>query len=188
MTLTPVVNLILGSLTVAGQAVILLIALSMIWRQVKVLEFFGKNAVLFSFLAALVATLGSLFYSEVAGYEPCKLCWFQRIFMYSQVVLLGIALGRKSYEKYESITLSAVGAAIAGYHYLLQVGEAPGLPCAAVGYSVSCSQRFVMTLGYITIPMMALTAFVMITSFFLAQSFLSRSKSAKANSWQTQKL
>lgn len=176
MTLTPAVNLILASLTVAGQAVILLLVFSMVSGRAKVLVFFGKNAVLFSFIVALAATLGSLFYSEVAGYEPCKLCWLQRIFMYPQAVLLGIALWRKNYEKYNSIVLSAIGAAIAGYHYLLQIGIAPELPCSATGYSVACSQRFVMSFGYITIPVMALTVFVMIILFFLASS-LSRSKS-----------
>lgn len=176
MTLVATVNLILALLTVLGQVIILLLALSMVSRWTKILGFFGRNAALFSFIVALAATLGSLFYSEVAGYEPCKLCWFQRIFMYPQVIILGIALWRKNYEKYNSLVLSVVGAAVAGYHYLLQIGVAPELPCAAVGYSATCSQRFVMNFGYITIPLMAFTAFIMIVLFFLIQS-LSRAKS-----------
>lgn len=115
-------------------------------------------------MVALVAMVGSLIYSEIIGYEPCKLCWLQRIFMYSQVILLGMALFKKDYKIISySIVLSIIGAIIAGYHYLLQLGVASGLPCSAVGYSVSCSQRFVMQYGYITIPMMALSAFVLIT-------------------------
>ncbi|MEK7541853.1 MAG: disulfide oxidoreductase [Patescibacteria group bacterium] len=167
MTLISAASLILSSLTVIGQVIIALIIVSIFVRETKTLEVVSKNALLFSFVVALVATLGSLFYSEVAGFEPCKLCWFQRIFMYPQVILLGIALWKKNRELaiYNSIALSFVGALIAGYHYLLQIGIAPELPCAAVGYSAACSQRFVMNFGYITIPMMALTAFSLIVVF-----------------------
>ena len=58
--------------------------------------------------------------------------------------------------------LSIIGAVIAAYHYLLQLNIAPSLPCSAVGYSVSCSQVFVMNFGYITIPLMSLTVFSLI--------------------------
>jgi len=67
-----------------------------------------------------------------------------------------------------SIVLSAIGVAIAGYHYLLQIGVAPELPCSAVGFSATCSQRFVMQFGYITIPMMATTTFLLIAIMAVA--------------------
>lgn len=167
MALVSTANLILSSLTVTGQVIIGVVIISLIIRNEKLIRLFAKNAVLFSLVVALTATLGSLFYSEVAGYEPCKLCWFQRIFMYPQVILLGIALWKKNgiLATYNSIALSVIGVIIAGYHYLLQIGIAPELPCAAVGYSVACSQRFVMNFGYITISMMAFTAFSLIILF-----------------------
>lgn len=164
MTLISTANLILSSLTVIGQVIIALIVIAFVIRNEKLLQFFGKNAVRLSFIVALIATLGSLFYSEIAGFEPCKLCWFQRIFMYPQVIFLGIALWKKDGGiALYGIALSAIGAIIAAYHYLLQIGVASGLPCSAVGYSAACSQRFVLQFGYITIPMMALTAFSLIT-------------------------
>lgn len=168
---------ILSVLTVVGQVLIILFLLSLVLRTKHPLaDLFAKNALLFSFIVALIATAGSLFYSEIAGYEPCKLCWFQRIFMYPQVIILGMALykryGGHAYRQAGiadyAITLSGIGALIAGYHYLLQIGVAPELPCSATGYSVACSQRFVMTFGYITIPMMALTAFLLIIVFLLS--------------------
>src|SRR5262245_61865647 len=55
----------------------------------------ADNAFLLAFLTSLISTLGSLYYSDVRGFEPCKFCWFQRIFMYPQALLLGIALYRK---------------------------------------------------------------------------------------------
>ncbi len=115
---------------------------------------------------ALAATLGSLFFSDVAGYEPCKLCWIQRIFMYPQVIILLIALIEKDARALVySVALSAIGAVVAGYHYLLQLGIAPPLSCGATDYSVSCAEKVVMAFGYVTIPLMSFTAFVMILVF-----------------------
>lgn len=160
-------NFILSSLTVAAQAAIVpLLAVLLLYRKGKgatLLDFVGKRAILFSFIVALTATLGSLFYSEIAGFEPCRFCWFQRIFMYPQAIILGLALWKRDRGVGEySIALSAIGAAIAGYHYLLQRGVVPESSCDAVGYSVSCSRVFVMNFGYITIPLMAFTAFLLI--------------------------
>lgn len=170
MTLISTANLILSSLTVIGQVILGLAVISIVIRNERVSRFFDKNAVLFSFFVALIATLGSLFYSEIAGFEPCKLCWFQRIFMYPQVILLGIALWKKerALTIYNSIVLSIIGAVIAGYHYLLQIGVAPELPCSAVGYSAACSQRFVLQFDYITIPIMTFTAFLLIAFFMFS--------------------
>lgn len=170
MELVSTVNQALALLTVAGQMIVIGGIVLFVANRKKVLGFFGHRALAFSFVVVLIATLGSLFYSEVAGYEPCKLCWFQRILMYPQVLLLGLALWKrdKGIADY-SIALSAIGAFVAGYHYLLQLGVAPSLPCAAVGYSVSCSQRFVMQFGFVTIPLMAFTAFSMVLFFVVSQ-------------------
>jgi disulfide bond formation protein DsbB len=89
--------------------------------------------------------------------------------MYPQAVLLGLALWKKDKGiALYSLALSIVGSAIAGYHYLLQRGVVPELPCAAVGISESCSQRFVMTFGYITIPLMAFTAFLLLIASMIS--------------------
>ncbi|MES2223956.1 MAG: disulfide bond formation protein B [Patescibacteria group bacterium] len=124
----------------------------------------GDNGFKLAFMAALISTFGSLFYSDILGYEPCKFCWFQRIFMYPQTILLGIALWRKDWNMYfYSITLSVIGGLIAFNHYILQTTGSSIIPCSAVGQSVSCSKVFVMHLGYITIPFMALTGFTLMT-------------------------
>lgn len=172
MDLATIVSQTLSLLTVLGQIIIVVLLISFLLKKtgkhVPLLAFVQKNAILFAFIVAFIATTGSLFYSEIAGYDPCKLCWFQRIFMYPQVLLLGIALLKKDrgIAPY-CIVLSVVGTTIAAYHYLLQLGIAPELSCGVVGYSVSCAQLFVMHFGYITIPMMALTAFLMIVFFLL---------------------
>lgn len=168
MELISTVNQILALLTIAGQIILAVLVVSLAIKRSEILNFFAKHALAFSLVVALVATLGSLFYSEIAGYEPCKLCWLQRILMYPQVILLGMAWLKKDQGiVLYNIVLSALGALIAGYHYLLQVGIAPSIGCPAVGYSIDCVQRFVMQFGYITISLMALTAFLLIISFMI---------------------
>lgn len=132
----------------------------------------------FALTVSLVATLGSLFYSEVLGFEPCKLCWFQRILMYPQPVLYLVAHLKKKKDVYlYTLPLSIIGIVIASYHYLLQRGMSPLTPCGTVGYSVSCSTTFVMEYGYITIPMQSLTAFLLL--FFLGVAAVLKVKSKK---------
>lgn len=126
--------------------------------------FLRKNYLIFGFIVSLVATLGSLFYSDIMGYEPCTLCWYQRILIYPQVLLFGLAIFRKDRKIYPYIlALSIPGALIAFYHYMLQLGiMGESVVCSIVGYSVSCSENFFTNFGYITIPMMALTSFILI--------------------------
>jgi len=168
MELISTVNQILSLLTIAGQVIMVVLIVLFATKRSEVLHFFAKHALAFALAVALIAMLGSLFYSEIAGYEPCQLCWWQRILMYPQVILLGVAwLKEDQGIVLYSIALSSLGALIAGYNYLLQIGFVPSIGCSAVGYSINCSQRFVMQFGYITIPMMALTAFLLIISFMI---------------------
>jgi disulfide bond formation protein DsbB len=166
-TLTSSVNMLWGALSIVAQAlVVLLIAarFSPKLRDSAFGRFFKERGLLVAFIVATLATLGSLIYSDVIGYQPCKLCWFQRIFMYPQVLLMGMALCRKDPSmKLYGLVMSGIGALIAAFHYTGQLGLTP-LPCSAVGISVSCSERFVMEFGYITIPMMALSAFALIAA------------------------
>lgn len=155
------------AIVVIAQVLIILYAVGFFVRKKnpnsKFVKTLADNGFLLAFLASLAATAGSLFYSDILGYEPCKFCWFQRIFMYPQVLLLGLALWRKDYwMKTYSIILSILGGLLALNHYILQTTNTSIIPCSAVGYSASCSKVFVMNLGYITIPLMALTAFVLI--------------------------
>jgi disulfide bond formation protein DsbB len=158
-------NYILSILTVIGQFSIVAAVFDLVMHKGgRILGVLDHRKLLWmSFIVALTATLGSLYYSEIVGYEPCKLCWFQRILMYPQVVIFGMAIWKK--DKHISsyaLALSGIGALIAGYHYLLQRGIAPATSCSAVGASVDCSQTFVMEFGYITIPVMAFTGFVLL--------------------------
>lgn len=175
MELTQATNQIFAFLTLFGQGVIVLLIVSFIIARVKkkknkVISFFGKHSLTFAFIVALAATLGSLFYSEVIGFEPCKFCWFQRIFIYPQVIILGVALWqRKRTFSYDIVILSAIGALISILHYYFQMTGTSILPCSSVGQSVSCGRRFVLEFGYITIAMMTLNAFLLIITLMASK-------------------
>ncbi len=112
---------------------------------------------------ALAATVGSLFFSEVMELPPCVLCWYQRIAMYPLVLIIatGIILKDKRLKLY-SLPLCLIGLGISVYHNLLYYGIIPEsiTPCTA---GISCTSRQIEWLGFITIPLMALTAFVSIS-------------------------
>ncbi len=115
---------------------------------------------------ALTATLGSLYFSEVAGFVPCTLCWYQRILMYplTLIALVGV-IKQDEYLPFYVWPLSVLGAGVSSYHTLIQSGVFSHPATCTVG--VPCSLRYVNYLGFITIPLMALTAFVLITAVMI---------------------
>lgn len=130
-------------------------------------QYFWKNmkeeALWIAFIVSIVATFGSLYYSEILGYLPCKLCWYQRILMYPQALLFGIALLKKD-KKYIGYLapLSLIGLIIAGFHYIAQLSPVKLVSCGISGLTPSCSEYFSLMFGYITIPLMAFTAFLLL--------------------------
>ena len=111
-------------------------------------------------LVAGIATAGSLYFSEVADFTPCRLCWFQRIAMYPLAVILLVAAIRRDRDvQWYAVPIAAVGACISLYHYLvewnpdLEVGNA----CAASG--LSCSAVWFREFGFVTLSFMALCGF-----------------------------
>lgn len=117
---------------------------------------------------ALVATLGSLYFSEVMLLTPCMLCWYQRIAMYPLVVVLGVGLLlRERRIRLYVLPLSLTGFAISLFHNLLYFGIIPESvqPCRS---GVSCTARQIEWLGFITIPLMALVAFSVISAAMIA--------------------
>ena len=117
---------------------------------------------------ALVATLGSLYLSEVAHFVPCKLCWYQRICMYPLVVLLLVAAIKHSREiARATLPLIGIGAAISIYHYLIErfPSMAAGASCDP---SAPCTVVWIWRFHYLSIPGMALSGFLLIATLILA--------------------
>jgi len=108
------------------------------------------------------ATMGSLYFSEVLGWDPCPLCWYQRIFMYPMLVLFGVAiiLQKDSVEDY-TLPISIVGMGIAGFHYMVQmVDEVQSAGCSVA--DIACETTHAVHFDYITTPLMAFTAFTVV--------------------------
>jgi disulfide bond formation protein DsbB len=119
-----------------------------------------------AWLVALVTTLGSLYFSEVADFIPCKLCWYQRIAMYPLVVLLLVAALRRDRMVWVYVVpQAAIGALIATYHSQLQAF--PDQSSSFCTLAAPCTERYVWEFGFVSLPLMALIAFAFITSMVL---------------------
>ncbi|MCK1975999.1 disulfide bond formation protein B [Jeotgalicoccus huakuii] len=131
-----------------------------------------KNNKLFTqliFIVSLFATLGSLYFSEIRLYEPCEMCWYQRILMYPIVILslIGVIQEDNNVRLYARV-MSGIGILVSTYHYGLQKIPALGESANAC-MGVSCTVQYINWGGFITIPLLALTAFIIIfiLSFFI---------------------
>lgn len=129
-----------------------------------------------AWIIALIAMLGSLFFSIIMEFVPCTLCWYQRIVMYPLVIIFAIDLFYNNINlKYSSIFV-LIGLFISTYHNLIQYGIIPesASPCML---GVSCSSKYINIFGFITIPMLSLIAFTMIAILL----FMSKKYGEKSN-------
>jgi disulfide bond formation protein DsbB len=168
------ITTLLALLTLIANIAIILTVIAWVVNKYKPLPFLApikqlirKHGLLLLLIIPLSAIAGSLYYEIHANFEPCLLCWWQRIFMYPQAVLIVAALYYKTRDivKY-LIPLSILGALTSGVHYFEQTQArlAPHIdPFVTCSYGdVSCSSSYIFQFGYITIPLMTLTAFILI--------------------------
>ncbi|WP_261663378.1 disulfide bond formation protein B [Deinococcus sp. Marseille-Q6407] len=128
-----------------------------------------------AWVVALAAALGSLYLSEVLGYRPCKLCWYQRTAMYPLALTLGIAAFRDDLR----FRVYAVPLALAGIvTALLQNAEVWGWIGQLKACSIDAGQEPCTTIwplwsqlfgegasalnSILTIPVLSMTAFGLI--------------------------
>ena len=166
----------IATLVIAGQVLaVLTIGLLLFARQSIILSWIARNSILLAWIVALVAVAGSMTYSDVFHMDPCKLCWYQRIFIFPQFIILTIALWRRYNKEIADYCIALAGFAIpiSLYHYLLQMIDAPAVhafaPCDVTGQAPSCSGYYVLMYEYITIPMMALTASGLVLLFMVVR-------------------
>ena len=124
-------------------------------------RFFQKYALLVAWSQALVAMVGSLFFSIIMTLPPCDLCWYQRIAMYPLILIIGIGIVKKVEFLIYALPLAIIGWIIAFYHNLLYYNILPEsvAPCTS---GVSCTTKYVSYFGFVTIPLMSLVAFTII--------------------------
>lgn len=164
---------VFAALTVVGDVVIVFLVGLLLWEiagkrgSTRMTEWISRHASLLIFIVALIATSGSLYFSEIMLWTPCRLCWYQRILMYPQVLLLGSALWHRDRGIVRHmIVLCIVGMLVSAYHYYEQIitmlqPEVYDVlkPCDPTG--VSCRATEIFEYGYMTIPTMAFTAFAL---------------------------
>ncbi len=170
---TPYLVDILAPVAVGGWVVsffLFAVLLKELWMHERCSLFLsriGNIGLMLMFLATLGAALGSLFFSEIALWSPCKLCWLQRVFLYPQVFILGLALWEndRRASRYVLI-LSLVGAVIATVHYVEQIQAMldpiafdPTIPCDLSG--VSCRATEFLYYGFVSIPFTSLSVFLL---------------------------
>ena len=115
---------------------------------------------------ATLAMAGSLYFSEIAHYTPCTLCWYQRIAMYPLVLILAIAAIRRDVAiRLYAIPLALVGVVISSYHYLLE--WFPAIDAGACTVGIPCSQVWFREFGFVSLPLLALVAFLVVIVLLL---------------------
>ncbi|WP_261130002.1 disulfide oxidoreductase [Bacillus sp. Marseille-Q3570] len=116
-----------------------------------------------AWIISLIAFLGSLYFSEIAGFVPCEFCWYQRILMYPSAIILGIGWYIEDMKlPYYVLPFSVIGVGVSTFHYLHQKTEwfTQAVVCTQ---GVPCSGMYINWLGFITIPFLALIAFLSIS-------------------------
>jgi disulfide bond formation protein DsbB len=169
------VIVILSALGVAGQVLavlLLLVGLSWLvglrspgWWLRYTLEGYELWCV---FLVSSIATGGSLFFSEIAGFIPCELCWYQRICMYplSIITLLAALANDRRVARY-LLPLPLVGAGVSVYHLLVENGVVEQAKACLLSAPGGCATKWIDEFGYMTIPTLALTGFALCFAFLL---------------------
>ena len=148
----------------AGGVVVVLVARLMssrvaVARQLS--DALHASALWLAWLVAAVATAGSLYFSEVADYVPCRLCWFQRICMYPLAGILLVAAWRKDRGvRWYALPLAVAGLCVSTYHYVIEWKPSLGEGACAVG--PSCTDIWFRELGFVTLAFMAWAGFAVI--------------------------
>lgn len=122
----------------------------------------NPTIIFLAFLVATIATLGSLFFSEIMQFVPCTMCWYQRIFMYPLVVIFLISMLYPDDKTFKySMPLVIVGLLFSIYHNLLMFKIIPEsiVPCTQ---GVPCSTEYINWFGFITIPFLSLLSYLVI--------------------------
>jgi disulfide bond formation protein DsbB len=124
-----------------------------------------------AFVVAAIATGGSLFFSEIRGFIPCELCWFQRICMYplSWLALAFAWRGQHRMARY-LIPFPIFGAGVSIYHILIENNVIHEPPACVIGGAIGCSTKWINEFGYMTIPTLALTGFLLLIGFLVLAS------------------
>jgi disulfide bond formation protein DsbB len=168
---------IFSILVILGQLFIVVSLGIFVFGRGKVLprwmQFFGKRAVLLSFLTVLFGMVSSLFYSRVIGFPPCDMCIWQRWLLYPQIIFFAYALWKNNFKAtFLAGMFSVFGLGVASFQYYGQMFNPNSMPCAIDTTVSACAFTPFVAFGYITIPMMSFTAFVLLLTLLYWSRFV----------------
>jgi disulfide bond formation protein DsbB len=177
-------SLVLSAATLLVHLAFVACALSLIYmpwraRVASLVERYSPYTLWAGFATSVIAVALSLVYSNIIGYPPCDLCWWQRVFLYPQAVIFAVALFARKDEASaaialkSSLVLSTLGIAIAAFQYYGQIWN-PHILGACQSTGVSCAKIYFTHFGYITLPLMSLTAYAVLMALALLPSIARR--------------
>jgi disulfide bond formation protein DsbB len=169
---TPTLSHVFASLSLLTWAATLLTIVLAIVRQARpdsgaaaLFDDLGGLALWLAWIVAAVTMGGSLYYSQVANFVPCELCWAQRICLYPFAIVLLVAALRRDRKVWTYVVpVAVIGAAIAAYHVQLQAYPAQQSFCSTL---VPCTTRYVWEFGFVSLPFMSLAASTFIITMVL---------------------
>lgn len=134
------------------------------------LSYVRSNALNLYFVLLIIAAVGSLYYSEIAGFVPCKLCWLQRIFIFSQLVMVIIAKIKRDGGIWNYLPwFSVLGLFFAVVHnYIYYFGSENSVTCDA---AASCKAFYMFSFNLVTIPFMALGLLLSLLTIFAIHKY-----------------
>jgi disulfide bond formation protein DsbB len=155
---------LLAVLGLVGEVLVVVLAVLLLVARDRVRAWFWGYELWAAFLVAAIATGGSLFLSEVAGYIPCEMCWYQRICMYPLSLLTLFAAYHRDYRfaRY-LLPFPVIGACVSIYHLLIENKVVATPQACQVG--AGCTVKWINYFGYLTIPTLALTGFALLITF-----------------------
>jgi disulfide bond formation protein DsbB len=167
--------LALGGIAAFGAAFILVFDIASKNLSLKIL--IDKFALIGAFALTACGSVLTLVYSDVFGFVPCGLCWLQRVFLYSQVFVLGTALYTrdKNVWKY-GIALSIPGLILSLYQHYLQMGGNELITCPTTSAGANCAERILFEFGFVTFPLISAGMFVLLIAVYWYLRVVSNSK------------
>jgi len=157
---------IIGFLAVSSNVIFVIAVIIIVvhaWSRQKLYHFVHTYILELLFLGIMSAVVGSLVYSNIVGFPPCDLCWYQRIFIYPQAIIVFMAMIRKDKTIIDYLVpLSVLGAIVALYQSFIQWGFSLGSIAPCTSFGGECAKVYVNAYSYITIPFMSFTVFVYI--------------------------
>ncbi|OGI76554.1 hypothetical protein A3C57_02310 [Candidatus Nomurabacteria bacterium RIFCSPHIGHO2_02_FULL_33_12] len=161
-----------GTLIILFIAIITLLAFGFFYKDKNVwLSFVKKNALNLYLILLIPAVIVILYYSEVALFTPCKLCWFQRMFIFPQILLIFLAKYKKDLVNIWTYLAWMTGFAFVIsllHNYIYYFGKEFAGVCDA---SASCTAYYVSELGFVTIPFMAFGLLVSLSTILIVRKY-----------------